>query len=168
MTAARKLVDPCLENNEQLRTVVAPRTKAKRRRVPATVKICLLAACCVAVSLLYLQQEVTFYHLNMELAQLSEKANHLEQKNSHLMLDLESQRSLQKIEHLARTKLGMVDPERTTALVVAGKTKKTVEGGRWFDEQQVQNDTQGIFATLANWLNKAFPLGGVEAGTLQR
>ena len=169
MTAARQLVDPYIEHDEQVIQNPGPCRKRKKRRIPATIKVCLVAALCVVISLLYLQQQVTFYYLNMELVQLEEQVNVLEQRNDHLMLNLESQRSLNKIEQLARQELGMVDPERVTSIVLElTPPVNGGEGGRWMSNSPERMASQGFFATLAGWFNKAFPLGGVEAGTLRR
>lgn len=168
MTAARKLVDPYIEDDEQVFQTPDSRRKPEKRRIPATIRVCCLATLCVGLALLYLQQQVTFYYLNMELAQLQEQVNLLEQRNDHLMLNLESQRSLQKIEQLARKELGMVDPARVTSLVLEQTAVSSGgEGGRWVSDSSEHIESQGVFATLAAWLNKAFPLGGVEAGTLR-
>ncbi len=168
MSAARQLIDPYLEYEDEHKPALSPRRKRKRVAVPATLKICLLAACCVAVSLLYLQQQVTSYYLNVELGYLQERANTLEQHNDYLMLNLESQRSLPKVEQIARSQLGMVEPQLTIGLVFNQEEQPGAnEHGRWLAED-APGGSRGIFASLAAWLNKAFPLGGVEAGTLQR
>lgn len=170
MSAARKLIDPYLDCEDDIAPVRAePKRKQKHGRVPTTLKICVVAACCVMVALLYLQQQVVAYHLNFELVQLQEQVNVGQQRNDHLMLSLESQRSLKQIEHIARTKLGMVDPVKTSIIVVNQETVRTVQGeSRWFDVEPSEGVSSGVFATLASWLNKVLPLGGVEAGTLQR
>lgn len=48
MTAARKLVEPYYPYPEEAVPVSkpAPKPAPKRRRVPATLRICLVAACC--------------------------------------------------------------------------------------------------------------------------
>lgn len=168
MTAARKLVEPGFEYAKEHNEIVRPRRGRKKARIPATVKICFLAACCVGLALFYLQQQVTSYYLSMELEQLQEQVNALEQRNDHLLINLESQRSLQKIEQLARTQLGMVEPERVSSLVVERSTPAFYQGESRFVETPAVKDSHGVFATLAAWLNKAFPLGGVEAGTLRK
>ncbi len=167
MSAARQLLDQNPASvNEQI--PASSKRKRKRAKVPATLKICLLAACCVAVSLLYLQQQVTSYYLNVELGYLQERVDTLEQHNDYLMLNLESQRSLPKIEQIARVQLGMVDPQLTISLIVNEAEQAGVnEHGRWLAEDSPEG-SRGFIASLAAWLNKAFPLGGVEAGTLQR
>lgn len=168
MTAARKLVDPYVEFEEQ-KVPVGRVSRKTKRRVPATVMVCVLAASFVVVALIYLQLQITAYNLNIALIGLEGQVKRLEQRNDFLMLDLESQRSLQKIEHLARTKLGMVEPKQTTVLVVnQPQLLAAAEEGRWLVNHQEQAVSEGIFATLAAWFNKAFPLGGVEAGTLRR
>ncbi|NLJ80216.1 MAG: hypothetical protein GX335_04230 [Firmicutes bacterium] len=167
MTAARKLTeDYAVHDYDQ--EIIRPNPKRKRFRVPPTLKICLLAAICVAVSLLYLEQQVTSFHLNMQLTQLDEQVKLLEQHNEHLLVNLETQMSLQKIEDIARNQLGMVDPDRTTSLVLDSKAPLAPSERRWADQNSPVPDKRGVFAVLASWLNKAFPLGGVEAGTLQR
>lgn len=168
MSAARQLIDPYPKHTREWKQPQAPKSKKKRVRMPATVKICLLAACCVGVSLLYLQQQLTSYHLNVELGYLREQVNVQEQHNDYLMLNLESQRSLPKVEQIARAQLGMVEPQLTISLVVdQAEETGTNEYGRWIAPDSSQ-DSQGVLASLAAWFNKAFPLGGVEAGTLQR
>lgn len=171
MTAARKLVDPYQEYVDEMVSNPRrkPKARVKRRRIPSTLKICLVAACCVVVSLFYLQQQVTSYYLSMELVTLQEQVNLMEQRNDHLMLNLESQRSLQQIEQIAREYLGMVEPEYIATLVVPGPANITHEvEGRWFAEGEPQTTSDNILENLAALVNKILPLGGVEAGTLQR
>lgn len=171
MTAARKLVDPYQEHYKEVAPTPkrTPKRKVKRRGIPATLKICLVAACCVAVSLLYLQQQVTAYYLNMELVQLQEQVNIMEQRNDQLMLSLESQRSLQQIEQIARTTLGMVEPEYIATLVVPEPAYVAEEAeGRWLATGQSETTSGNFFENLAALVNKILPLGGVEAGTLRR
>ncbi len=169
MAAARQLVDPYSNYEELVTPQVPPRRRPKRSRIPATLKICLVAACCVVVCLLYLEQQVTSYYLNMELVELQEQVNTMQQRNDHLMLSLESQRSLKQVEQIARTTLGMVDPTYTAALIINQPTAMAREiESRWISDQQTRQGQGGIFATLASWVNRVLPIGGVEAGTLQR
>lgn len=171
MTAARKLVEPYYPYPEEAVPVSkpAPKPAPKRRRIPATLRICLVAACCVVIGLLYLQQQVTSYYLNMELLHLQEQVKLMERRNNELMLTLESQRSLKQIEHIARSQLGMVDPEVTATLVVPRQMDPVPETqARWLAEERPADQTPGILAALAAVLNKVLPLGGVEAGTVQR
>jgi hypothetical protein len=84
------------------------------------------------------------------------------------MLHLEAERSLPKIEEIARRELGMIDPELSISLVVDQLQEVDSDGqGRWL-AQESSADSPGFLASLTTWLNKAFPLGGVEAGTLRR
>lgn len=170
MTAARKLTEEYRGYVSEEQTIFPepPRPRKKNFRLPTTVKICLLAAICVAISLFYLEQQVTCFHLNMQLAQLREQVDSLEQRNDYLRVSLEKQRSLQQVEYLARTELGMVEPNHTTNLVVNSQRRLTSGEGRWVENNPPAGRERGIFAALAGWLNKAFPIGGVEAGTLQR
>lgn len=168
MTAARKLAESYYYG-EEVQPVRNTRRKPKRRFVPVTVKICIVAACCVAVALSYIQLQVVSYNLNTEIAYLDEQVNELMQRNKHLMIELESKRSLARIEELARMNLGMVNPQLTANLVIEQPTGlASTEQGRWIDGQIDQSGSKGFFATLSTWLNKTFPIGGVEAGTLQR
>lgn len=167
MTAARQLEEYSHYREETPRR--RQKRPAKPNRVPVTVKICLVAACCVVVGLLYLQQQVKSYYLSMELVQIQEQVNAMQQRNDHLMLSLESQRSLKQIEQIARNQLGMVDPAYTATLVLSGPTVMAGEvESRWVADQTPSDETMGLFATLASWMNRVLPLGGVEAGTLQR
>ncbi|MDI9484438.1 MAG: septum formation initiator family protein [Bacillota bacterium] len=168
MTAARKL--DYYSNYVEETPLPSKRRSAKRSKVPVTLKICLLAACCVAVGLLYIQQQVTSYYLNMELVRLQEQVNVMQQRNDQAMLNLESQRSLKQIEQIARNELGMVDPTYVTTLVLdlpENLTETREPHSIWAGDAQSQ-DNVGFLAALAAWMNRVLPLGGVEAGTLQR
>jgi len=168
MTAVRKLVDHYPSYAEETVSTVKRVPAPKRRRIPATLRICLVAAACVVIGLLYLQQQVTSYYLSMELIHLQEQVKTMEQRNNHLMLSLESQRSLKQIEHIARTQLGMVDPEYTATLVVPHLADPVPDvESRWLADQS-EAPSGGFLAALTSVLNKVLPLGGVEAGTLQR
>lgn len=169
MTAARKLVDPQQYYHEEVVPAAKPKSTVRRRRLPATLKILLTAAVCVVVSLLYLQQQVTSYYLNLELVRLQEQVKLMEQRNDHLMLSLESQRSLKQIEQIARTSLGMVEPEYTATVVVPElETTAPAAEGVWLAAENQEKGIGEMFAALASWVNKVLPLGGVEAGTLRR
>ena len=105
----------------------------------------------------------------MELLHLQEQVKLMERRNNELMLTLESQRSLKQIEQLARSQLGMVDPEVTATLVVPRQMDPVPETpARWLAEERPAAQTPGILAAVAAVLNKVLPLGGVEAGTVQR
>lgn len=168
MTAARQLEEYSHYREET--PLPRQRRPKKRSRIPVTVKVCLVAACCVVVGLLYLQQQVTSYYLSMELVQIEEQVNAMQQRNDHLMLSLESQRSLKQIEQIARNELGMVEPTYTATLVLNGPAVMAGEAeSRWVAEEETPSgETMGILATLASWMNRVLPLGGVEAGTLHR
>ncbi|NLM41411.1 MAG: hypothetical protein GX199_03760 [Firmicutes bacterium] len=175
MTAARKLEYDYSYPEELVAAPSAPaakpepKLKSKRRCLPATLRICLVAACCVVLGLLYLQQQVTSYYLNMEMLHLQEQVKLMEQRNNQLMLTLESQRSLKQIEHIARTRLGMVEPEYTATLVMPRHTDPVPEAeSRWLAEEPSASPSGSFLAALTAVLNKVLPLGGVEAGTLQR
>ena len=84
------------------------------------------------------------------------------------MLTLESQRSLKEIEQIARSQLGMVDPEVTATLVVPRQTDPVPEAQArcWLQsDRSPDRRYSGCFGAV---LNKVLPLGGVEAGTVQR
>ena len=102
MSGARQLINPYPEYTEEPSEVISSQREAKTRRMPATLKIFLVAACCVVVSVLYLQQQITSYHLNVELGYLQQQVKELEQQNDYLMLHLEAERSLPEIEEIAR------------------------------------------------------------------
>ena len=120
-------------------------------------KICLMAACGVVLGLLYLQQQVTSYYLNMEVSRLQEQVKLMEQRNDHLVISLESQRSLRQVEQIARTQLGMVDPEYTAALVVPRHSGPVPEVEARLADQP-QDNPVADFAALTAVLNKVLPL----------
>ncbi|HHT72655.1 MAG TPA: hypothetical protein GX008_02960 [Firmicutes bacterium] len=144
------------------------RPKRKRRRVPATVKLCLIAALVVSLGLLYISQQLNTVYLSLELANLQEEANLVKQRNGYLRVQLEQARSIQVIEELARTKLGMVDPSHTAVLVASNslvglRSEETGAGTLAGSNPPVESNA---WTVVANWLNKLFPVGGVEAGKL--
>lgn len=144
-----------------------PRPKPRQKKIPATIKICLFAAIFVTVSILYLNQQVQTMHLSLKLTELEQQVKAAQQRNDYLRVNLESARSLQKIEHIARTELGMIDPDVSSSLVVNPSPSRYHQAqGRWIEH--TPEDERGVFTVLAGWLNKILPLGGVEAGTLRR
>lgn len=167
MTAARKLEQ--YSDYAEMTPVSRPKRQAKKSKVPVTLKICLVAICCVTLGILYLQQQVTSYYLSMELVQMQEQVNTMQQRNDHTMLSLESQRSLKQIEQIARTELGMVDPTYTATLVLDMPTARAQEvQSVWITDRTQSGEGSSLVAALVSWMNKVLPLGGVEAGTLQR
>ncbi len=167
MTAARKLEQ--YYDYPEVTPISPPKRQARKKRVPVTLKICLVATFFVALSLLYLQLQVTSYYLSMELVQMQEQVNSMQQRNDHIMLRLESQRSLKQIEQIARTELGMIDPTYSTTIVldVPSSMPEQVESV-WMVDRTQSGEGSGFLALLVSWVNNVLPLGGVEAGTLQR
>ena len=144
-----------------------PRRKTRKKRMPATIKICLLAVLFVVTCIFYLNQQVQTMYLSLKLAELEQQVKTAQQRNDHLRVNLESARSLQKIEYIARTELGMIDPDVSSSLVVNPSASPHQQAqGRWIED--TPEDEWGVFVALAGWLNKILPLGGVEAGTLRR
>ena len=166
MVPARKL-----SSRECYSEITAPpynaRPKPRQKKIPATIKICLFAALFVTISILYLNQQVQTMHLSLKLAELEQQVKTAQQRNDYLRVNLESARSLQRIEQIARTELGMIDPDVSSSLVVNPSTPQYQQAqGRWIED--TSEEEWGVFAALAGWLNKILPLGGVEAGTLRR
>ncbi len=142
--------------------------KRRRRRVPATVKLCLVAALVVCLAVLYISQQINTMYLSMELAKLQEEANLVRQRNGYLRVQLEQARSIQNIEKLARTKLGMVDPSETAVLVASSSLLESSGQGTSPSSlaAAASQSEANAWTVVANWLNKLFPVGGVEAGEL--
>ncbi|MGI6148549.1 MAG: FtsB family cell division protein [Limnochordia bacterium] len=145
-----------------------PQSKRRRRRLPATVKLCLIAVLLVSLGVLYISQQINTMYLSLQLAELQEEVNLAKQRNGYLRVQLEQARSIQAIEELARTRLGMVDPEETAVLVAANHESAYSGSGtrRGGQATAAPSNADNAWTMVANWLNKLFPVGGVEAGEL--
>lgn len=145
-----------------------PRQRRRRRRsrLPATVKLCLLGVAVVVLGVMYLSQQLDTVYLSLELAELEQQVDLAKQRNGHLRVQLEQVRSLPVIEEIARTKLGMVDPTDTSILVAAGMPKVLPNDAAYVGVSKPMEPEVSPWTVLAGWLNKLFPVGGVEAGEL--
>ncbi len=144
-----------------------PRRRRRRSRIPATVRLCLLGVVVVVLGVLYLSQQLNTMYLSLELEELQQQVNLAKQRNGHLRVQLEQARSLPVIEEIARTQLGMVDPSDTSVLIASDGIHSAIsrEAADAGVPKPAQAD-ESPWTVLAGWLNKLFPLGGVEAGKL--
>lgn len=146
------------------RKKTSAKKRKRRRTLPDTVVIVLAALVCVCLGILYLGQNVQTMRLSIQLKDLEQEIRLVEQKNDHLQLALKSARSLETLELLARTQLGMVKPSEASVLVLAPSETQIPQGEGWIKGQE---RAEGLLGTFAVWLNKWFPLGGVEAGRIR-
>lgn len=142
------------------------RIKRRRRRLPATLKLCLLGALVVVLGVLYLSQQLDTMYLSLELTDLQQEVNLARQRNGHLRVQLEQVRSLQTVEEIARTKLGMVDPSDSPVLMASNIVPRGYVANDSASINPTSRAEDGPWTVLASWLNKLFPVGGVEAGKL--
>ena len=140
------------------------KNKSRHRRVPAPVLICVAAVLFVSCAIFYIGQQVTSMHLNICINNYEERLAELKQEQGYLIIELEQVSRLEYIEAVARRDMGMVDPVNAEMLVMNAKDAVGSEGKGWVAVEDDKNNN--LFMTVANWLNKWLPTGGVEAGRI--
>ncbi len=148
----------------QLRQKQQSRRK-KRKRMPETLLVCLVALFCVTGCLLYLGHQIHTMRLNVILTNLNQEIYLVQQEQAHLMLTLKQASRLSVIENTARLDLGMVEPSRTTVVVTTPADDQYSTSDGWIADS---TRSDNVFEVVADWLNRWLPVGGVEAGRISR
>lgn len=138
--------------------------RSRRRRIPVPALICVAAVLFVSCAIFYISQQVTSMQLNIRINNYENRLAELKQEQGYLIIELEQVSRLEYIEAAARRDLGMVDPANAEMLVMNPKDVINHEGEGWIAVET--NNDNNLFMTVANWLNKWLPTGGVEAGRI--
>lgn len=157
-----------VESPRQERRVKTSKHKQKKR-VPAVLSICLIAAMLVSGAIFYLNLQVTSMQLIVRISNVEQQLEQLRREQGHLVIELQQVNRLASIEAIARHQLGMVDPAGAEMLVMGPVGDQlSVVDNNWIEEGDNENTNSGFFVAVADWLNQLLPVGGVEAGRIGR
>jgi cell division protein FtsL len=95
----------------------ANRVGRKRRR-RQVVAFALLALCLVGVALLHVWLRLQVVHMGYVLSTTSKLRNQLEQENRELKVELATLTSPDRLEAMARKRLGLVSPDKGQVIVL--------------------------------------------------
>lgn len=106
----------------------------------------------------YIGQFVQIAHLNYELSDLDNYLKEVKTENDALSLALAKERSIVKVENIARNELGMVDAEDVQVLVLNSSEKNT--------DDKIVPDKEEMF--LARFVSNIWDMiGTVKAGEIE-
>ena len=77
-----------------------------------------LAFCLVVLALLHVWLRLQVVHLGYVLSTTSKLENQLEQENRQLKVEVATLTSPQRLEAMARSRLGMVEPDRSQVVIL--------------------------------------------------
>jgi cell division protein FtsB len=148
------------------------RKRRRRLRVHPMILLSSLAVLIVALTALGISQKIKAIELEYRLQSLEAELSQVHREGQQLQLKIEQLQSLTHIEDLARSRLGMVEPQGAKILVM-------VDWDSWPDAQRADAkvDTRTVLAeqgqrlwtAIYQWVGARLPtLGAAEAGLLQR
>jgi cell division protein FtsL len=99
--------------------IVAKRAAAPRAKPgPALMTVALLAAVLIGVTLVHVWLRLQVVHVGYVLSTTSKLQSRLEQENRELKVELATLLSPERLEALARKRLGMTVPEKGQVIVL--------------------------------------------------
>lgn len=118
------------------------------RPVSPYVALPLVGLLLLAVGMGLVAQRVQVMALNYALLDAKGELAKLQQERTRLEAELARSRSLERVEFLARTRLGMVDPDPAAVVVVAGSS--AVTGAQQSGEAEAESASW--LTALGHWL----------------
>ena len=150
------------------------RKRGRRRRVRLHPMILLtsLAILIVALTALGIGQKIKAIELEYRLQSIEAELTQVQREGQQLHLKVEQLQSLTRIDSLARSRLGMVEPQEAKVLVL-------VDWESWPGDQRAEEKPavrtvlakqgQRLWTAIYQWVGARLPaLGTAEAGLLQR
>ena len=78
----------------------------------------LLGLCLSGMALLYVWVRLQVIHMGYVLSTASKLNSHLEQENRELKLELATLTSPERLQHMAKNRLGLVEPEKDQVVIL--------------------------------------------------
>ncbi len=173
MVLARKHQAPWEEVWEEPSYTQQPAPVPRRRRrlrVHPMILLSVMAVLLVTLTVVGISQKVKVIELEYSLQSLEVQLEEVRREGQQLQLKLEHLQSLAHIEHIARTRLGMVEPQEAKVLVL-------VDWDSWSGTQlaaepenssMLAREGRRLWTALFNWLGPLLPgMGTAEAGLLR-
>lgn len=149
----------------------AESTIPRRRGAPARAAYARIVAGAVLAVLLcagFVGQRVYLMNLTYRLEAETARVRQLAQENEYLQLEVARARSLDRIEALARGKLGMVPPTHRDVVLIPDRPAQPAGGlaAATVAGRQLERDRQeaGWLSSLVSWAHARWPGRAAEAG----
>ncbi|NLY52058.1 MAG: septum formation initiator family protein [Firmicutes bacterium] len=149
--------------------VPVPRRR-RRLRLHPMILLSIMAVLVVTLTVIGISQKVKVIELEYSLQSLEAQLEEVRREGQQLQLKVEQLQSLTHIEQIARSRLGMVEPQEAEVLVL-------VDWDSWSDTQLAAEPESSstlvrggkrLWTALVNWLGPRFPgTGAAEAGLLR-
>lgn len=136
-------------------------TSVRRPAVSPYVVLPLVGLLLLGAGMAFVAQRVQVMAMGYELVEAKAELARLQQEHTRLAAAVAKSRSLERVEYLARTRLGMVDAEPTAAVVIAAPTP--LPAGEVVTEVAL-SDSPSPLAALGDWLHARFN-NTAEAGS---
>ncbi len=173
MVLAAKRQDIYEEIRETPPLLQRPAKKVRRRlRLHPMILLFLVVLTMAGLTALGITQKIRAIELEYQLQSLEAEFHQVQRESQQLQLKMELRQSLTHIDALARSRLGMVDPEGARVLALGDwesplHTQRAVAkpGAR----QVLAMQSRRLWAVVYQWVGARLPtLGTAEAGLLQR
>lgn len=144
--------------HEPLRGATAPARRPRGVSPYVVVPVVGLLLLCAGMA--FVAQRVQVMALNYALIEAKAELAKLQQERTRLEAELARKRSLEHVEYLARTRLGMVDADPTAVVVVAGTGPVTAAQGTAEPDGQSTSPLAAVGEWLRSRLQETAAAGG--------
>lgn len=138
-------------------------SSARRRTVSPLVALPVVGLLLLSVGMGLVAQRVQVMTMGYALVEAKQELERAKQEHARLTVEVARSRSLERIETLARTRLGMVDAAPTNAIVMAAGLPTAVAGAGPGDGPETPSPKPSPLAAFGEWLHARFATV-VEAG----
>lgn len=123
--------------------------RKRRRTVSPYVALPVLGLMLLVAGMAFVAQRVQVMTMSYALIEAKAELTKLQQERTRLEAELAKSRSLERVERLARTRLGMVDPESTAVVVVAGAEAAAAAAA----DAGVEDGSSSPLTAIGEWLH---------------
>ncbi|NLA59297.1 MAG: hypothetical protein GX855_10410 [Firmicutes bacterium] len=149
----------------------APVPRRRRRvRLHPMILLSIMAVLVVTLTVVGISQKVKVIELEYSLQSLEAQLEEVRREGQQLQLKVEQLQSLAHIDEIARSRLGMVEPQATEVLVLVDgdSSAATRLAAEPEDSSPLVREGKRLWTALHTWLGPRLPgTGAAEAGLLR-
>lgn len=140
-----------------------------RHKTPGSpvLRIGLWALVVALLCLGYVAQRVALMHLTFQLDAETARLRQVAQENDYLRLQVARARSLDRIEAIARGRLGMQSPGQRDVVVIPSMERAPVPAATYTSPSQEALASEGWLAALMEWASHRWQGNAAEAGHMK-
>ena len=147
-----------------------PVPKRRRRlRLHPMILLSIMAVLVVTLTVIGISQKVKVIELEYSLQSLEAQLEEVRREGQQLQLKVEQMQSLTHIDSIARSRLGMVEPQEAEVLVLVDWDSSDLQRAAEPEgSSTLAREGRRLWTALINWLGPRFPgTGAAEAGLLR-